>query len=647
MKARYLLVIINICLGAYWLNTSMASFAFTSKTNNVLDAKSHSILTDLVYMSEKYHLSQNKLDAKFYRDSFFNFVSNLDSNKLFLLKSDIEFIKSQLSKDYIKNITELKNDDDNKNYQNSINAISDIYKTRLLHILQLSRNFNVKDIKESESSFLNRKYVHTYFTDKTEQQKYWKQLITFKTLSYEIEKKVDRNTAFLAINKSVQKDIIGLIKNFKMNIENKYFNALMLSLDPHSAYFDLDSYKLFSTRLGKSTGGIGISLEEDKAKSKWLISKIQKHSPLLKQKVQLGDEVQSIQSANNKFVPLSKLNYEEVAQLAYGELKSKVCLKILSKNSKNLNTHCIARVPINEIDSIMEHKLKDGIASFQIKRFAGNYKESINNFIKSKINKKTKAIILDLRNNPGGYIEQAFSLLELFLPKNSVAFMSKSSNELFIHRTQKPALYTLPMIVLINSQSASSSELIASSLQYYNRALIVGQNSYGKATMQSLFQLPSNMQLPNSAKNSASISSNNSNISLTTGSLFAPNGKTWQISGVQPDIRLQNNNQTQITERSFKNALEFDDLEVSSPEQITYHKAFNNKEVLQEKSYARQNKKTAALKDNDLLTDENLYLNKLNIKKFNIDSRTQYTNEAELDIEELEARNIMMDILKK
>jgi carboxyl-terminal processing protease len=165
--------------------------------------------------------------------------------------------------------------------------------------------------------------------------------------------------------------------------------------------------------------------------------------------------------------------------------------------------------------------LEDGISYIRLVEFRENTPQDIEGVLKKLSNSGMKALILDLRNNPGGLLDVAVRVAEKFLPKDKLIVYTKgrkeNQNMQFFSRSRQP--YDMPMVVLINEGSASGSEIVAACLQDYKRAVIVGMKSFGKGSVQTIIPLP-----------------DGSALKLTTSKYFSPLGREIHGKGVPPDV---------------------------------------------------------------------------------------------------------------
>lgn len=366
------------------------------------------------------------------------------------------------------------------------------------------------------------------------------------------------------------------------DIENKtlFTNAIkgMVSgLDPHSSYLKPKEQKaLLESALGKF-GGLGIVISKQDNLIQ-VISPID-DTPAYKVGIQAGDKIIKI---GNK--PVDGMSLEDSVELMRGEPGTDIEITILRKNTKPFVVK-ITREIIT-ITSVKGYLLKDGVAYVRISRFQ---KPSINLLQETlqrlvKENKGyLKSLILDLRNNPGGVLDSAIDISDMFLDSTDLIVYTKSrlkSGNKEFNATSGDVLNGAPMVVLINEGSASASEIVAGALQDHKRAIIMGSTSFGKGSVQTILELEGGYGLK-----------------ITTARYYTPNGRSIQAKGIVPDVELKNISLENEKEDGVTGSKENDlngHLEVENPPKLSAEKILeaqeNNKTQANQKTFARLEK---------------------------------------------------------
>ena len=293
-------------------------------------------------------------------------------------------------------------------------------------------------------------------------------------------------------------------------------NGLLQSLDPYSAYMSPDNFNEMQTETSGEFGGLGIEVGMESGVVK-VISPID-DTPASKAGIKAGDYIVKIGDIQVQGKSLS-----EAVDLMRGPVGSSINLTIRRVGQKKALTFDIVR-EIIEIKSVKADLLEKNVGYIRLTSFNENSGEQIREQIKNfEKNKNTDAYILDLRNNPGGLLSQAIRITDFFLDNGEI--VSTKSRKLSENRkwfAKKGDLIDgKTLIVLINYGSASASEIVAGALKDHKRAIILGENSYGKGSVQSIIPLK-----------------NKGAIRLTVAKYYLPSGKSISEVGVSPDIEI-------------------------------------------------------------------------------------------------------------
>ena len=298
-------------------------------------------------------------------------------------------------------------------------------------------------------------------------------------------------------------------------IVNKALKGLLPNLDPHSSYLDKKSYKTLKIETSGEFGGLGIVVGM-KNGVLTVISPID-DTPAYKAGIKAGDIILKI---NNKAT--LDLSLDEDVNLMRGKPGTKISLTIV-RNGKPLKI-TITRAII-KIQSVKAKNLKGypQIEYIRIASFDKNVVSSLKKILPKLKSQGKKGIIIDLRNNPGGLLDQAVGTLDLFIDKGILVSQKgrvKSEDEVY-YAHSFGTYKNIPIVVLVNGGSASASEIVSGSLQDHKRAVIVGETTFGKGSVQAILPIPG-------YKEEA--------LRLTIARYYLPSGRTIQARGVTPDI---------------------------------------------------------------------------------------------------------------
>ena len=294
-------------------------------------------------------------------------------------------------------------------------------------------------------------------------------------------------------------------------------NGVLQSLDPYSAYMSPEMFNNMQTETTGEFGGLGIEVGMEAGVVK-VISPID-NTPASRAGIKAGDYIVKINETQVQGKSLT-----EAVELMRGPVGTDIEITVRRIGKKKAIIFNITR-EIIEIESVKSKILDDKIGYLRLTSFNENSSEQIKNKIKEiKKDKKIKGYILDLRNNPGGLLSQAIRISDFFLDYGEiVSTKSRKSSENRKWFSKKGDLIDgKTLIVLINYGSASASEIVAGALKEHKRAILIGENSYGKGSVQSIIPLK-----------------NKGAIRLTISKYYLPSGESISEVGVTPDIEIE------------------------------------------------------------------------------------------------------------
>ena len=294
-------------------------------------------------------------------------------------------------------------------------------------------------------------------------------------------------------------------------------NGVLQSLDPYSAYMSPKMFDAMQTETSGKFGGLGIEVGMEAGVVK-VISPID-NTPASRVGIKAGDYIVKINETQVQGKSLT-----EAVELMRGPVGTDIEITVRRIGKKKAIIFNITR-EIIEIESVKSKILDDKIGYLRLSSFNENSGEQIKNKIKEiKKDKKIKGYILDLRNNPGGLLSQAIRISDFFLDYGEiVSTKSRKSSENRKWFSKKGDLIDgKTLIVLINYGSASASEIVAGALKEHKRAILIGENSYGKGSVQSIIPLK-----------------NKGAIRLTISKYYLPSGESISEVGVTPDIEIE------------------------------------------------------------------------------------------------------------
>ncbi|WP_348670113.1 S41 family peptidase [uncultured Candidatus Thioglobus sp.] len=324
--------------------------------------------------------------------------------------------------------------------------------------------------------------------------------------------------AFTVVFSDIKQLYVEDVEN--KDLFNNAIKGMVSGLDPHSVYLEPKEQKSLMESASGKFGGLGIVISK-KDDGIQVISPID-DTPAYKAGIQAGDLIIKIGDK-----PVRGMTLEDGVELMRGEPGTDVQITVLRKNQKPFVID-ITREIIT-IVSVKGYLLEKNIGYVRISSFQGPtaklLKETIANLVE-KNDGYLESLILDLRNNPGGVLDGAVDVSNLFIDKAGLVVYTKGripSSNLKFKTERGDIMLGSPIVVLINEGSASASEIVAGALQDHKRAIIMGNTSFGKGSVQTIIELDKGYGLK-----------------VTTARYYTPNGRSIQAKGIEPDIMLKN-----------------------------------------------------------------------------------------------------------
>jgi len=305
----------------------------------------------------------------------------------------------------------------------------------------------------------------------------------YKNDYFEIAKQVE---IFTTIFKEINMNYVDETNPAKLMRSG--LNQMLADLDPYTTY--LGEQDVESARISQGGAYVGIGAIVKTLRNKLIVVDVFKGLPADEKGMKAGDEI--IQIDGNKVSELKGV----AQQFLNGKKNSNVTLLVLSNGA--LKTVNVKRAGVEPKAVPIAKLLEDGVGYIALDRFSKTASREVENALKLLIIDEAKGLILDLRNNPGGLLQEAVKIVNLFVPKGQLVVSTKSSitayNQEFI-TTKQPLSLEIPLVILINEKSASASEIVAGALQDLDRAVVVGKRSFGKGLVQRPKPIPYGGQL--------------------------------------------------------------------------------------------------------------------------------------------------------
>lgn len=297
--------------------------------------------------------------------------------------------------------------------------------------------------------------------------------------------------------------------------------GMLATLDPHSGYLDPDFYQDLQVQTKGEFGGLGIEITI--RDGLLVVVAPMEGSPAEKVGIKAGDAIVKIEGRYTK-----EYSLVDAVKKLRGPKGSPILISVMRKGTSDLLDFSIVRDVI-EVKSVRSRYMGDGFGYVRVSQFMektfDDLKAAVDRLHAQAPNGQMRGLVMDMRNNPGGLLTQAIKVSDLFLTDGVIVYtdgrVEGQKQKFFAHARDTEPAY--PLIILVNGGSASASEIVAGAMQDAGRALILGTQSFGKGSVQTITPLE-----------------NNGAITLTTALYYTKSGRSIQVTGVKPDIELEN-----------------------------------------------------------------------------------------------------------
>lgn len=525
----------------------------------------------VVKLVEKLHYKKSSLDDEFSKEILNKYIATLDPNKMYFLGEDIVgFDRWQSRLD-----DGLKDGDLKPAYQ-----IFNLFRQRVIQQKELALQVLDSDLNfETNESYQWDREKAAWAIDQNELNELWRKKVKNDYLSLKLlDKEPENIKETLGKRYNVLAKRIGDMKSD--DVFQYFINSYLSLVEPHTGYMEPITSENFEINMRLSLEGIGAVLGNDGEYTS--IQTIVKGGPAdLEGSLKSGDKVLAVgQDNEGSFEDVVGWSIEEVVQLIRGEKGSTVRLQVIGEDDSPdtmPKTVSIVRDKVKLEQQAAQHQIyevKDSkhtrkigvidLPTFYLDFAAlqsgdADYRSSTRD-VKKILNKfeaeGVQGIIVDLRNNGGGSLYEAIQLSGLFIDKGPVVQTKFSRGKIDIKKDVNPTIaWDGPMVVMVNKLSASASEIFAAAMQDYGRAIIVGNQTYGKGTVQNVMPLNDYINDPEL---------NLGQLKMTMGQFFRINGGSTQNRGVIPDIEFPGTPGLEdYGESSYENALPWNSISSS------------------------------------------------------------------------------------
>ena len=527
------------------------------------------------------HYSQKPLDNEMSSKIFNLYLNRLDPAHFYFLEDDVDKFRKY----------ELRVDD--MLQRGDVNLALDIFerfKIRLSERLAMMEEFMGEDFDFSvDDKWILERKDQPYPHSTQDARKLWRTKIKFDLLTLKLG-----DTSLKDGKERLMKRVRGLWKDFSQyendDVVSMFLNSMAAAYDPHSSYLAAQELKNFDISIKLSLEGIGAVLRWDDGYT--VVNSIVPGGAAARQgKLKTDDRIIAVAQGENAFESVIDMRLNNVVKLIRGKRGTKVGLQILRKTKKGFDTLKIfivrdkillkdgeAQSSIFEQPAATENKNKQEplrigvikLPSFYVdfndrRKNPKNFKSSsrdVKSHLKNFVVENVDGVILDLRNNGGGGLDEAINMAGLFIGLNPIVIVRQSGGRrVTVHRSRERVAYKGPLVIMLNRYSASASEILAGAMHDYQRALLVGDTTtFGKGTVQNIFQLPEGYGA----------------LKVTIAQFYRVSGWSTQSRGVETSIVLPSlNNVREIGESTLDNALPW-----RSIDQVSYRPKGSFKSVL-------------------------------------------------------------------
>lgn len=523
-------------------------------------------LAQILKVLQEHHIEPRKTDQAFLDEITLDFLSSLDPRGLYFTEEDL---KSGLIKITVADL-------ENKSICNLLKTTAALYKKKLIEADLIIANALSRPLLLDEGDFSSSPSFKqiSFSKSKIELVKRWEQWLSVNVLMsmYRYAQPASNRGSnlkqFMSYEKKAREKVkaheSGKIKKLiSSNVEIEslisegFFKSLTSSFDPHSEYFSNLEMKSFRNDLSGSEPSFGFDLKENGWGEIFILRVMPGGPAWNSNEIHNGDILLQVRKPTGDFIDVD--DFDDPSELLKSWSEDQIELKLKKADGK-IATVKLVKEKIESAENRVQGFVLSGVNRIGYVALPSFYKEwnndnesndgCANDLAKEIIKLKKENIeglILDLRFNGGGSVGEAISVSGIFIDIGPVALVkSKDQPPYSLKDSNRGAVYDGPLLVMVNGASASASELVAATLQDYNRALIVGTSTFGKGTGQEIF--PTN-------------SLNNEFVKVTVEKLYRVTGKSNQKKGVVPDIQIPDlTDEFVLKERLEKHALSTDSV---------------------------------------------------------------------------------------
>ena len=528
---------------------------------------------------EQGHYSRQKLDDKMSARFLKNYIEALDYYRLYFTQKDIDALN-------VKYATTLDEDIILGKPEPAF-VIYNIYKKRVEERAAKVKELLKKDYKfDSDRAIEIDRKAAPWPKDEAEAERLWRDRLEGELLQESMNKHAV-DTPVKVLTRRYDQLLRNLKEQTKDDVVKIFLTVLAQTYDPHSEYMSRSELENFSINMRLSLVGIGAVLQSDEGYAK--IMELVPGGPASKDaRLKVGDRVTAVAQGEKDFVDAVDMKLDKVVEMIRGKKSTVVRLQVLPANAPDPSVRKVIEITREEIKlkdqeakaEIIERPAPDGhiqrlgwivLPSFyaDMERSGVAGAKSTTKDVLALVNRlkqeKVEGIVMDLRRDGGGSLEEAVNLTGLFIKKGPVVQAKDSNGNIHVSKDRDASVaWDGPLLVCTNRLSASASEIFAAALQDYNRAVVVGDSStFGKGTVQTMLEIGRIMPFLGGGTNEAGA------LKLTIQKFYRIAGGSTQLRGVESDVKLPSlYDHNTIGESALKGPLPYDTVEPADFEKI-------------------------------------------------------------------------------
>lgn len=581
-------------------NLSLVFLLITNALFSQNSAQTCEILIKINLLIQSDHVRPKPVDDSLSVFVFDNLIDELDPSRNIFFKSEYD----EMSQKYRLNL-------DNLILGNDCNFLTDITTkyinglTRTKNVLEKIQAGTIDYNKKDTIRFYKKAF--SFYLKKEDLEKVWVKKLRYQILDDIVEKSNNLDSLksnFKSIESESKKTIlsneicrINTLLEKKDTQQEKLYNIFCTYFDPHTTYFSNDSKSSFVASLSKEHLSLGMSVKLNE-KNEIIIEELDPNGPAYQTgQIKKGDQIVSI-SNQKETLEVSCSSLESISTMILSESNKNITLTLKRNSGKNFDVYIEKQLMKDEDNSVFSFIIgkESKIGYIKIPSFYADLEstgqkgcaDDVAREIMKLERDNVKGLVIDLIDNGGGSMEEAIRLAGMFIDYGPISIVvDNKKNQSIINDPYKGLIYKGPIVILVNSNTASASEFFSSILQDYNRALLLGSNTLGKATMQTILPLDEN--------------TTTDFLKITVNKFYRVTGKSHQNTGVKPDVVLPEFYESVYQKESnFPTAIQNDSID----------------SFLKYKPYVKRNLIDKIAKNSTARLADNFYFNE--IKKINV-----------------------------